>query len=95
MKIAIIDISGKVYQYDDALGESLVHDIAHDDSLVLAHPYACLHRNCKPLRLYSFVPERFRSSFRIWKRLLKLLEGIVNYLLVLKYIKAEKIDILH
>ena len=95
MKIAIIDISGKVYQYDEALYESLVHDIAQSDSLVLAHPYACMHRNCKPLKLCSFVPERFRSSYRIWKRLLKLIEGIVNYLLVLKYIRTEKTDILH
>jgi hypothetical protein len=95
MNIAVIDISGKVYKYDEALCTSIVDAIVSTDGFVFACPYSCITKNTKQIKLCSFVPSRFRSSTHTWKRLLKIFEGIVNYLVVLCYIKRKHTNILH
>lgn len=95
MNIAVIDISGKVYKYDEALCASIADAMVATDRFIFACPYSCINKNAKRLKLCSLVPARFRSSTRLWKRLLKMLEGIVNYLIILCYIKREDIHILH
>ena len=95
MKILAIDISGKVYKYDELLYRCIDKQIATNDAFTFACPYFSMQKNAKPLHLCSFVPAKYRSSSLLWKRMLKMLEGIWNYLLVLRYIKSEKIDVLH
>ena len=95
MKVLSTDISGKVYRYDEALYQSVVNNINKDDAFVFGCPYFSVHANFRPLNLYSLVPSKYRGSSALWKRLIKIIEGIINYIVVLCFAKKEKTDIVH
>lgn len=95
MKIISIDISGKVFRYDKALYQSVVNNMAKGDSFVFGCPYFSLNANFRPLHLFSLVPAKYRSSSALWKRFLKIIEGIINYTVFLCFAKKEKTDVVH
>lgn len=95
MKILAIDISGKVFKYDDSLYKSIMENIGSLDSFAFTCPYFSIEKGINPLNLYSFVPVRYRNSSQIWKRGLKIIEGLINYIRVARYVKEGHIDILH
>lgn len=95
MNILAVDISGKVHKYDRALYEKVHLALRPDRSFTFVCPYFTISNMDKPLRLVSFIPERFRHSLHIVKRLTKVLEGIVNYQRVLRYVRKNHVDVLH
>ena len=96
MKILAIDISGKVYKYDEALYRCIDEQMPSiRDSFIFACPYYFIGKYSTPLRLFSLVPMKYRNSSYTWKRILKIIEGIINYIFVFFYVKKEHIDILH
>ena len=95
MRALSVDISGRVEKYDHALFDSMCKNLSDDTQMVFACPYFTISKNAKPLRLFSFVPERYRSCTNFIKRLLKVLEVIFNYHIIQKYVQRESIQVLH
>ena len=90
-----LDISGKVDNYDHALYESIANDLSSCDKFVFACPYFSINKQTPSLRLLSFIPTKYKQSSNILKRIYKALEGIVNYLITIRYIKKNPIDVIH
>ena len=69
MKVILLDISGKVINYDLALYDAIKKEA--DDALVkfFAPGYGLL----------SLIPKRWQHSNDIIKRLVKVAEGLLNY----------------
>ena len=79
----IVDLSGKVPLYDEALYNAL-KALPFDCRLLLpSEGLACL------------IPKKYKSSTSKIKRLLKLFEGLVNYLIVISVVIVKHPDILH
>ena len=95
MKILAIDISGKVEKYDNALYKCVSQTLPPQNVFTFACPYYSITNAQNSLYLCSLVPKQFRHSRNICKRLLKVVEAIINYIIVLRYIKKEHIDVLH
>lgn len=93
MRILAIDISGKVEMYDRALYESVQSYLSVKDQSCFACPYFTIGDNHSRLRLWSFIPKRYRNSANLVKRTLKFIEGVINYVVVLT--KIKNYDVLH
>lgn len=82
MKYFILDISGKVPNYNLALWQSLSEDKDNQYKLFASN----LKQGAKGKGLYrlrSVIPEKYKCSKHIIKQLVKASEGIVNYVFVL------------
>lgn len=92
----MLDISGKVLNYDVALCEAMFKEMCPKDSLVfLAANIDPQKIECKSKKLISLVPKSLRNSENILKRGFKALEGVLNYFLVIFYLITHKVDVLH
>lgn len=85
MKVLVVDISGKVEFYDDSLVSSLQNQFK-EDSIVLLRPGK---------GLLSLVPRKFKNSESIIKRLIKVIEGLLNYCYVFLRVIFCHVNILH
>lgn len=90
----IIDVSGKVLNYDYALCKALC-ETGNSEIVLAAH----LHDKCKysgsRFKLLSLVPASYQSDSGEIKRLVKAVEGTVNYILLLFYIIFKRPDVIH
>lgn len=85
MKYYIEDISGKVEKYDIALFNSIMSEISQS-SVKLLLPGK---------NLLSLVPRKYKNSGNILKRLLKVAEGLVNYVITTTKVASSNPDVLH
>lgn len=83
-KIIIVDISGKVTSYDLSLYEAICKQTA--DSVSLLYPGR---------GLINMVPSKYQGSTNIVKRLVKVFEGLMNYLLLSLLLLFRRVDVLH
>lgn len=96
MKVISIDISGKVSKYDNALYESLVSSAPKDCELLCMTPYQTFTNSLgNGFKLISLVPEKLSSSSSRFKRIVKALEGAINYIRLGFFLKKNKANILH
>lgn len=95
MNIYIVDISGRVVNYDLSLYRA-IKDISKNDKVTLFVadcPKMCSDINIKCLR--SFVPQKLKTSEILLKKTLKAVETIINYLYVALRVLTSKPDVLH
>lgn len=96
MKVISLDISGKVFKYDNALYDAIIKECGDGDELVCLTPYravSTLSNLC--YNLYCFVPQRKASSYSLKKRICKAVEGLLNYICLGRMISSFRPDILH
>lgn len=83
-KILLVDISGKVTSYDLSLYEAICEQTV--DSVSLLYPGH---------GLMKLIPEKFHGSTNIAKRIVKVFEGLINYLCLSVFLLFKKVDVLH
>ena len=84
-KYYIEDISGKVENYDLALYDAIKKE-ANDASVRLFAP---------GYGLLSLIPKRWQYKINIFKRLVKVAEGLLNYAYTCIKVACDKPDVLH
>lgn len=95
MTFFIIDISGRVLKYDLALHQA-IQKASLDDNVVLLMSDAPKETSGTGVKsLIKLVPNRFKSTENTIKRLLKAVEGIINYTYILILCIFKKPDIIH
>ena len=96
MNILMVDISGKVLNYDIALCEAIFENLSNKDNLTLVAPKIDPSIiKCPSQELFSFVPKSLRSSENKIKRGAKALEGVANYLYLMLYLLFHRVNVLH
>lgn len=96
MEILIIDISGKVLNYDYSLCEALAGEVDDDTQIVLAaHVHDKQKYRGKRLKLFSLVPSSQQSSSGKAKRVVKAFEGLINYTILLIYVLINRPAVIH
>lgn len=96
MNYLMIDISGKVLNYDIALCEALSEVLPSKDHLVFFAANVNPSKvNCDCRKLISLIPKSLQNSENIVKRGFKALEGAINYLYLILYLLLHKVDVLH
>lgn len=96
MKVVSLDISGKVFKYDDALYDALIKECGNDDKVLCLTPYktvSTLSNLC--YRLHCFISQEKASSFSLVKRITKAVEGVSNFIRLGKIIRRFNPNILH
>lgn len=92
--VLIVDISGKVLNYDYALCTTLQEE--NSSKVVLA---AHLHDKSKysgnRIKLLSLVPTAYQKDSGKGKRLLKAIEGLLNYIIIIFYVLLKQPAIIH
>lgn len=87
MKYLLVDLSGKVDNYDKALYQALEKELSKGKSsiqlLIPGHG------------LIRLIPNKFSQTEFIVKRLIKALEGLINYIYLLLLVSFKKIDTIH
>ena len=93
MKVFIIDLSGKVTNYDLALYKAIVSvDLCHDIKLVTSDA----NKSEKGVvHLLSLIPSKIKYTENSLKRVIKALEGLLNYLYILTLCILKKPRIIH
>lgn len=96
MNYLMVDISGKVPNYDIALCEAM-HDVfAKDDHItLLAANINPSKIKCPSKKLFSIIPKPLQNSENKIKRAFKALEGMINYLYLILYILLKKTKVIH
>ena len=96
MKVICVDISGKVYKYDDALYDTIIHKSGIEDEIICLTPYKnkCAHLESS-FKLISLVPKSQAHSYNLVKRILKAVECLINYSRLLLFMKKWQPDVLH
>lgn len=84
-KYYIKDISGKVVNYDLALYDAIKKEVKDASVRFLAPGYGLL----------SLIPKRWQYSENIVKRLVKVVEGLLNYAFTCIKVACEKPNVLH
>lgn len=96
MKVICVDISGKVYKYDDALYSAIINAAGNKDEIICLTPYGAESTNDdSSFKLVSLVPKSKANSVNLTKRFLKVAECLINYCRVLLFVKRNKPNIIH
>lgn len=96
MNYLMVDISGKVLNYDIALCEALFKNLSRNDHLKLfAANIDSSKIECPSKKMLSLVPKSLQNSRNKIKRGVKILEGIVNYLYLIIYVLFRRVNVLH
>lgn len=103
MKILLLDISGKVTKYSFYVANIMYDNLNKDDVIetyssfysVDEANYNLFNHGMKYHRLINLIPRKYKSSFSIFKRVVKSIEVLMNYLLIILILKLKKINILH
>ena len=85
MKVILLDISGKVVNYDLALYDAIKKEEKEASVKFSAPGYGLL----------SLIPKRWQHSNDIIKRLVKVAEGLLNYAYTCIKVACDKPDVLH
>ena len=95
-RFLVVDVSGKVLNYDYALCQAMTDEACGEVEVVLA---AHLHDKDKyhgrRLRLLSLIPRSQQTSSGKLKRIVKAAEGFINYTFVLLYIIVKHPSVVH
>ena len=85
MNILIEDLSGRTELYDDSLTMAIANECS-----------CCCVKLMRPGKgLISLVPRRFKNSESFLKRATKVLEGMLNYCVIVCIVGYKKTDVLH
>jgi len=96
MKIFYVDISGRVTKYNDALCKELCEASHGENELYFfSSDTICTEEGLKRVKMLSLIPKQYKSSHSFLKRIIKVVEIIANYFLLLGYLWKEKVDIIH
>lgn len=95
MKIFIIDISGKVINYDIALCEAMSLCVGGGSEVDYLSPLYTEKPQCKTRRLLNLVPHKYKTSLSLWKRMIKMIELFLNYQIILFHVLFRRPDIIH
>lgn len=97
MKAICVDISGKVYKYDEALYNSILHNTSgNEDEIICLTPYKVESNNSDySFKLISLIPKNKANSNNLVKRCLKAVECLINYCRLLVFVKKKQPDIIH
>lgn len=96
MKVFVVDISGKVLYYDNALCNALSNDKKHIIYFVAPDiSKYCSKCESKVLNLLSLVPQKYKNSDNQFKRIIKAVEGILNYLYLFVLCLKQRPTIIH
>ena len=105
MNFVFADISGKVTNFDYMACAAITSQLEKNDSILLFAPYNqseidTIHQNfkcgeCKIKHLINLVPIQAKMSVGRWKRILKALEGVLNYIYIYLYVVFHEVDVLH
>ena len=96
MDYLIVDISGKVLNYDIALCEAITRNLSSKEKLLLLAANIDEKKvKCNAQKLVSLVPKSFQNSENKVKRSVKALEGIVNYLYLVLYVFIKRPSVVH
>ena len=95
MKVFVVDISGKVVNYDIALCEALADSNQAGVSLEFFCPLYEEHPHCKTSRLLNLIPHKYKTSLSLWKRMIKMIELFLNYHIILLHVLFRRPDIIH
>lgn len=93
MKVFIIDISGKVTNYDLALLRA-INSIIADNRVKLIAPDIS-KKVVGVIHLFSFIPLKFKYSENLLKRIAKAFEGLLNYFVLLLLCIRKRPELLH
>lgn len=94
MKIVILDITGRnAVQYNPSLCNALSK--IEKNVTLLSPTLSCAERNFKYIHLINLVPKSWTSKKTKYKRLLRAIEAILNYIYVWIYILYKKPDVMH
>lgn len=94
--IFFVDISGKVLNYDYALCEAMVSEAGGKTRIVLAaHVHDKEKYQGSRLRLLSLIPSAHQGSVGKLKRLVKAVEGFINYNILLGYALIKRPAVIH
>ena len=92
----MVDISGKVLNYDIALCQALSKALPSSDHFSLfAANIEPKKIDCECKKLFSLIPKSLKNSENIVKRGFKALEGVANYFYLILYLAVHKVKILH
>lgn len=83
--ILVVDITGRTVNYGTALYEALVNN-KQDELLHYIYPGK---------GLLKLIPSKYSSSENIIKRMLKVVEGLLNYCILIFRIILRKYDVIH
>lgn len=92
MKVLIIDLSGKVTSYDEALYEAVKTQSCTEVSLVAPD---LVKGDAGVIHLLSLIPSKIKYTENPIKRVVKAIEGLLNYVYLLFLCIKRKPDVLH
>lgn len=95
MRVVIADISGKVTNYDVSLVEALNNQECTEKFALMVPRLRALHLSFPHRSLLTLVPEKYANSEGKFKRYIKAVEGCINYLYLVFYCFAHRVDVLH
>ena len=95
MKVFVVDISGKVPFYDLSLCEAIQKRLGQADSIQFLCPLYEENPISKVHGFVNFVPQKYKNTEKLWKRLLKFFELLTNYFILTRKLKKEKPDVVH
>lgn len=91
----IVDISGKVLNYDYALCEAMADQSGENQIILSAHLLEEDSFHGNRLKLIRLVPLSYKSSVGKLKRMIKAIEGFVNYIVLLCYAMIKRPNVIH
>ena len=96
MRVFVIDISGKVLFYDQALCNALAYENVSEVFFVATDiSKYCSECNSHVISLLSLVPRRYKNSDCLLKRAVKAIEALLNYMYLLHICRRRKPDVVH
>lgn len=95
MKIFLVDIAGTVDEYTSYLMNSLIKMKSEDDNITLYCPRATNVDRKNWARLLSLIPEKHKRSLSSWKRNLKVVEALMNYVYLILAVVLKRPNVVH
>lgn len=96
MKAIILDISGKVFKYDNALYDAVIKESCNGDELLCLTPYRAVSTLSNSYySLYCLVSQEKANSPGLPKRITKAVEGVLNYIRLGRIVRNFHPNILH
>ena len=95
MKVFVVDISGRVLKYDVALCDAMYRSNKEKVDVRLMCPLYSSNKKCFANWMLNLIPRKYRNSENCWKRVIKVIEILFNYILVLYRVARQKPSIVH
>lgn len=94
MRIYMIDVSGRVVNYDIAICEAL-HALPGDETKLFLTDAKSYKGSAPVKHLLGLVPTKYKNSGHLLKRGAKALEGVINYSYLFWYCLVKTPDVIH